>query len=155
MTLPTFLIIGSGRSGTTSLHAYLRQHPEVFMSEVKEPSFFSFMDGGIPSRGPGSEWLRRTAVTTREAYEALFAASAGARAIGEASPAYLIDPAVPARIHALIPHVRLVAILRHPAERAHAAYLGRRRDGLDPAPTFEAALRDEDRRLGQGSPATW
>lgn len=150
--LPNFLIIGAGRSGTTSLHRYLGQHPDVFMSAVKEPSFFRFADGEIPFRGPGTEWLRRTAVTTRAQYEALFAAAGGARAIGEASPGYLIDHAVPARIHAVIPGARLVAILRHPVERAHAAYLGLRRDGLDPAPTFEEALADEDRRLREGWP---
>ncbi|MGH7553533.1 MAG: sulfotransferase family protein [Longimicrobiales bacterium] len=150
MTLPNFLIIGAGRSGTTSLYHYLRQHPEVFMSEVKEPSFFAYMDTDLPSGIPGADWLRQTAVTTRREYESLFSGATGARAIGEASPAYLANSAAPARIQALIPDARLVAILRHPADRAHASYLGLRRDGVDPAPTFEEALRDEERREREG-----
>lgn len=142
--LPNFLIFGAGRSGTTSLYEYLRQHPQVFMSRVKETNYFAF-DGEIPD-GPGAAWLRATSVTTRAAYEALFANAGGARAIGEASPRYLEACGAAARIHALLPDVRLIAILRHPVERAFATYLAHRRDGYDPAPTFEEALADQDRR---------
>jgi len=142
--LPNFIIFGAGRSGTTSLYEYLRQHPQVFMSRVKEPNYFAF-DGKIPD-GPGATWLRATSVTTREAYEALFANAADVRAIGEASARYLREPNAAARIHALLPDVRLVAILRNPVERAFSTYLAHRRDGYDPAPTFEEALADQDRR---------
>lgn len=48
MTCPSFLIVGTAKAGTTSLYAYLDQHPEVFMSEVKEPHFFSWEDTGWP-----------------------------------------------------------------------------------------------------------
>ena len=67
-------------------------------------------------------------------------------------PAYLHAPEAPARIGELLPDVRLVAILRDPVERAYAQYLGLRRDGLEPAPTFEQALRDDDRRVRDGWP---
>lgn len=149
MTLPNFLIIGAPRSGTTSLHHYLRQHPDVFMPEGKEPSFFAFVDQRVPAEGPGAEWFQRSAVTSRAEYEALFA-DARTPAIGEASPVYLIEPAAPARMRELIPAAKLIAILRHPVERAHAAYLGSRRDGQDPARTFEEAVRDEEARLRRG-----
>ena len=152
VTLPNFLIIGAGRAGTTSLHHYLRQHPEVFMPERKEPSYFAWADGALPSGVPGTDWLRETVVTSRTAYEAMFADARGARAIGEASPAYLASSDAPARIQATIPDARLVAILRDPVERAHAQWLGLRRDGVDPAPTFEEALRQEDRRISAGWP---
>ncbi len=150
--LPNFLVIGAGRSGTTSLYEYLRQHPEVFMSPVKEPNYFAFADGHLPQRGPGASGLRRNSVTTLAEYETLFAGAGDARAIGEASPRYLRTPDAPARSAALLPEVRLVAILRDPVERAHAAYLGLRRDGLEPAATFEEALRDEERRIREGWP---
>ena len=39
---PNFLVIGAGKSGTTSVYQYLKQHPQVFMSEIKEPNFFFF-----------------------------------------------------------------------------------------------------------------
>jgi hypothetical protein len=148
--LPNFLVIGAARSGTTSLYEYLRQHAEIFMSPVKEPSYFVSPRG--PQRGPGGVWIRRTAVTTLAEYEALFAGAGDARAIGEASPGYLPAPDAPGRIAELLPEVRLVAILRDPVERAYAQYLGLRRDGLEPASTFEEALRDDDRRLRDGWP---
>ena len=47
MTLPNFLVIGAGRSGTTSLHYYLGQHPDIYLPVVKEPNFFSFMGEDI------------------------------------------------------------------------------------------------------------
>jgi hypothetical protein len=144
MPLPTFLIIGAPRSGTTSLHHYLQQHPEVFMSAVKEPNYFAFTE---PREviGPGAAWVRATSVFGRQAYEALFAPATTERAIGEASPRYLSSPQAAERIRQTIPEARLVAILRHPVERAYASYLGHRRDGFDPAPTFEAALRASER----------
>jgi hypothetical protein len=165
LMLPNFLIIGAGRSGTTSLYHYLRQHPQVFMSDVKEPNYFAFGRGphravgarwggddrAIPD-GPGAAWLRATSVTTREAYEALFERAGTAKAVGEASTRYLIHEHVPVTIHAALPDVRLIAMLRHPVDRAFANYLAYRRDGYDPAPTFEAAIADQDRRRRDGWP---
>lgn len=151
MPLPDFLIIGAGRSGTTTLYEILRQHAQIFMPEVKEPNYFAFADGTLPE-GPGAAWLRATSLTTRARYEALFANAGDARAIGEASPRYMISAEAAARIHATIPAVRLIAILRHPVERAYANYLAYRRDGVEPAASFEAALADQERRRHAGWP---
>jgi hypothetical protein len=150
VTLPNFLIIGAGRSGTTSLWEYLRQHPEVFMSALKEPHFFTFMEGEFPSRGRGLGVLRQNAVTDRARYEALFADAGNAKAVGEASPSYLRAPQVPGRIRALIPAARLVVILRHPVDRTYSDYIGLVRDGLETARTFEESLRDQERRRRDG-----
>lgn len=152
MTLPTFLVIGAARSGTTSLYHYLGQHPEVFMSPVKEPWYFDHIGGRGPDRAdPNYGFLISHAVNRREDYEALFARAGDAKARGEASPSYLRNPAVPARVRRLLPDVRLVAILRDPAERAYASFLGSKRAGLAGVPaTFEEALRDEERGRGAG-----
>jgi hypothetical protein len=155
VTLPNFLIIGAGRSGTTSLHRALRQHPEVFMSAQKEPHFFTFMEADPPEGDRLARLVRQIAVTKRAGYEALFAAAADAKAIGEASPSYLFTPEVPERIRAAIPGARLVSILRHPVDRAYSAYLGLRRDGLEPAPTFGAAWRDQRRGRRGGWWSAW
>lgn len=151
ITLPNFVVIGAGRSGTTSLQEYLCTHPQVFMCP-KEPNYFAFSDGRIPE-GPGAHWLRRTSITTAEAYAALFAAAGAARAIGEASPRYLSTPSAAARLRdALGRDVRLVAILRNPVERAVSSYLAYRRDGYEPAATLEEALDDQERRRRLGWP---
>ncbi len=132
MPLPNFLIIGAARSGTTSIYHYLRQHPQVFMSNLKETNFLGYEGEEDPYTFP---------IRSLAAYEALFSAAAGHRAVGEASPLYLVLPSAPERIHQLIPQARLIAILRDPAERAYAAYLGARRSGREPR-SFAQALRD-------------
>ena len=56
MTMPNFLIIGAAKSGTTALYHYLNQHPQIYMSPVKEPRFFA-LEGERPDfRGPADAW---------------------------------------------------------------------------------------------------
>jgi hypothetical protein len=151
VTLPNFFVIGAARSGTTSLHDYLGQHPEVYTSAVKEPSFFAHPEG-VPPRfvGPVPPIAASEVVTDRAAYERLFDGARGRRAIGESSPRYFFDDLARERIRREIPHARIVALVRDPVERTYAEYLGRRRDGFEPCASFEAALADEDRRLANG-----
>lgn len=115
MTLPNFLIIGAAKSGTTSLYHYLRQHPDIFMSRIKEPNYYTDEDN----------LLDIPAIRSRAAYEALFAGAKGRRAIGEATVRYLNAIAGIDRIHADLPGVRLIVLLRQPADRAYSSYLGR------------------------------
>jgi hypothetical protein len=141
--LPTFLIIGAARSGTTSLHRYLGQHPDVFMSPVKEPRFFA-MEGAASSPPSGSEervWSGT--VTSREAYESLFRGVAGETAVGESSVLYLWSERAARAIHAAIPDAKLIASLRHPADRAFSHFRHNRRIGHEPNETFAAALADD------------
>jgi hypothetical protein len=147
MKLPNFLIIGTGKAGTTSLYHLLQQHPEIFMSPVKEPNFFAF-EGEPPCfRGPGDDrTVNRESLVRWADYCALFAGVRGERALGEASTRYLEMPQTAARIRARLPAVRLVAILRNPVERAFASYLHHRRDGREPCVDFAEALRLEERR---------
>jgi len=118
MTMPNFFVIGAGKAGTTSLHRYLDQHPDVYMSPVKEPTFFA-PEAGRPHPGEPA----KAAVDTRTEYEALFDGVRGERAIGESSVAYLpfAHVAAPA-IRDAVPDARLIAVLRHPAERAFSDY---------------------------------
>jgi Sulfotransferase domain len=114
MTLPNFLVIGAQRAGTSLLHTILAAHPEVCVpSERKEIQFFD----RYFERGPS--W-----------YQDYFPPAGDAaryRAIGEATAGYLAHPDVPARVHALIPDCRLVAVLRNPVERAFSWYQYARR----------------------------
>jgi hypothetical protein len=143
MTLPTFLVIGASRSGTTSLHYYLSQHPDVHMSPVKSPNFFVAGDP-LPDWETGAlRAMARQWISDRASYEALFRDVAGRAAVGEVSPVYLQSIHASARIHDACPDARLVAILRDPAERAWAHYLGRRRDGLERRSDFRAVVDAE------------
>lgn len=144
-TRPNFFIIGAAKCGTTALYEYLRQHPAVFMSAVKEPHYFAFAGEKLAYRGPGVT-INSSSVTELSEYEKLFAEAGGAAALGEASALYLFLPAVAERLREYAPAARLIVILRQPAERAFSAYMHLRRDGREPL-SFADALRAEPERV--------
>lgn len=150
MTTPNFLLIGPPKCGTTALYATLAQHPQVFMSRLKEPFFFTF-EGQPPAfAGPGAWPFQRYAVTQWEDYLALFADAGDCVAVGEASALYLTHyhPARTAeQIRRRLPDVRLVALLRQPAERAYSHFTYNRQRGLEPISDFRQALAAEERRI--------
>jgi hypothetical protein len=106
--LPNLVVIGAGKSGTTSLHRYLDLHPDVAMSKRKELKFFDRED-----------WRDHV-----DWYRAQFDPDAPVR--GESSPTYSVNPyygPVPERMHALIPDARLVYVVRDPMERLVAHWI--------------------------------
>jgi hypothetical protein len=129
--LPTFFIIGAAKAGTTSLHYYLDQHPQIQMSAVKEPHFFAGPENGIP--------FPPERVGSLEAYERLFDPAFEVR--GEASPSYTNAPrreGVPERIGELVPDAKFVYLVRDPIERTvshhrHAVASGKERRPLGKA----------------------
>src|SRR3954452_17434204 len=123
MTMPNFLIVGAAKSGTTSLYYYLKQHPQVFVSPVKEPKFFAYEGEKVVYRGPGDAENNRRLVNNLADYRALFGGANGAKAIGEASPVYLYSPKACERIRHYLPDAKLFVILRDPAERAYPSFL--------------------------------
>jgi hypothetical protein len=155
MTLPNLVVIGAAKCGTTALYQNLRQHPQIYMSPVKEPRFFAFEKGDLNFRGPGDAELHRSSIIDLEDYQALFREAAGEKAIGEASPVYLCAPKTAARMQALVPDVRLIAILRHPVERAYSHYLHLIRDGVEPLTDFAQALAAEEARVRDNWEYRW
>jgi len=140
--LPNFLIIGAQKAGTTSLYEYLRQHPQVYMSPVKEPHFFTYEGEARPSADIVTQWSQ---------YLALFAGAQGHHvAIGEASPSYLHAHHAPERIHRYLPDVRLIAILRNPVERAFSNWVHNVEHGRERL-SFPEALAREEERMRQGA----
>ena len=140
--LPNFFIVGAPKAGTTSLYHYLDQHPRIFMSTVKEPCYFASevrrenfapeyrkddsldpVDLKAYLRGPRREKRFSGLTTTLEDYSRLFEGVKDEIAIGEASVCYLWSPTAARNIAACIPKARIVAVLRHPAERAWSQYL--------------------------------
>ena len=121
--LPNFIVIGAAKAGTTALYWYLEEHPDVFMSPVKETNYFAY---GVDEGGNllyGDPDVHRFPVKTLEEYEQLFNRAGGARAVGEASPLYLECPQAAARIRNRLPDVRLICSIRHPVDRAYSDYL--------------------------------
>lgn len=112
MTLPTFVVPGVAKSGTTSLWYYLSQHPDVFVCTPKEPNHF-VADLMTPGK----------AVASRSEYLGLFERGRSAEALGDISPAYLSHHEVaPTRIRAAIPDCKIMILLRSPIERAYSRY---------------------------------
>lgn len=144
--LPNFLIIGAAKAGTTSLNAYLQQHPQVFMTPTKETYYFT-TEGTPPNYQGPHEHANQHAIFRLEDYQAQFEQAGNALALGEACPAYLYDDAAPSRIHALLPSIKLVAVLRQPADRAHSGYMHMVRGQHETARDFANALDQEDQRI--------
>ncbi|HEX5323692.1 MAG TPA: sulfotransferase [Capsulimonadaceae bacterium] len=141
LKLPTFFLAGAPKAGTTSLYHYLDQHPEIYMSPMKEPHFFSseireqnfgprlkrmvarheaelrqFLDGPMREKRFGgivSEW---------DDYLRLFANASGEPQLGEASVCYLWSPSAPIRIAQQIPQAKILVMLRDPADREFSEY---------------------------------
>jgi hypothetical protein len=143
--LPTFLIIGAAKAGTTSLWKYCDEHPQVFMSRIKECNFFSFGDPEIEV----PERFARFAVRTLDEYRQLFDDARDEIALGEASPEYLRSPQAPGRIDALLPGAKIVVSLREPAARVYSSYLMHVRQGRASA-NIDDAFGEGSRRFRQG-----
>ena len=143
---PDLFIIGAPKCGTSSLYEHLAGHPDVYMSPVKEPYYFS------PD-------VNRVAVERfvhprdEERYLALFAAARDARRAGEASTRYLASSDAPRLIHDFQPEARIVAMFRDPVEVLHALHNERVANGTEDIVDFAAALAaDNDRRAGRRLP---
>lgn len=153
MTRPNFIIIGAAKAGTTSICHYLNQHPQVYISPVKEPRFFAPEFYTTQANGLLRDGARTSVMSLAE-YEQLFAGVNHEVAIGEASTEYLYFPETPKRIVELIPDTKIIAILRNPVERAFSAFCYQVRDECENL-TFAAALEQESKRIKEGWRPGW
>jgi hypothetical protein len=111
---PNFFFVGAPRSGSTSLYYYLKQIPEIYMCPGKEPHYFH----SSKFRDMYGETIR-----DEKKYLELFQGVENEVAVGEATASYLEDPESPALIHQVVPHAKIIMILRDPIERAFSHYL--------------------------------
>jgi len=136
--LPSLLIIGTQRGGTTSLYEYLSRHPDVVPPLGKELQYFSV------EHQRGEAWYRAHFPTQREVERRR---QRGADClVFEASPYYLFHPHAARRAAATVPGAKLIALLRDPVERAYSHYAHTRQRGLEPL-SFEDAVAAEPERL--------
>jgi hypothetical protein len=139
MSLPNLVVIGAMKCGTSALHRYLDLHPQIDMAAMKEVNFFN---GPAESPdAPRDEWWRHGQWHRGpDWYAGLFDDRAPVR--GETSPGYTSPdhPEVPGRMAALLPDVRLIYLVRDPAERAVSHYRHHVRDGAEHRPLEDAVL---------------
>lgn len=127
--LPNFLVIGSMKCGTTSLHKYLESHPQISMAPTTDVRFFST----TWNWKKGLDW-----------YRSLFADSQDAAAVGEVSPTYTSYPyerEIPQRIAEVLPGVRLIYLVRDPLARIRSHYQHNFLTGQESLPINAALLR--------------
>jgi hypothetical protein len=131
--VPTFLLLGAAKCGTTSLAYYLSQHPSVFFSEPKEPTFFE------------AEWERGL----DHYWRTYFAGWSGEPAIGEGRVWNLYLPFVPVRIREALPDAKLLVLLRDPVDRAHSHWWHRHSQGQETL-DFARAIEEDRARIERG-----
>ena len=136
--IPDFLIIGAGKSGTTSLFMYLKQHPEIFIPRVKEPNFYGYENKTPEDFGGDLEEIKhfQESVTDFASYTNLFADATPGQLKGEMSNTYMYHDQAPERIKYYNPEMKLIAILRQPAGRLYSRYLHLARENRVPTRSF-------------------
>ncbi len=133
-SFPDFIIAGSAKSGTTAIHLMLDQHPDVYMSAIKETNYF--IHGYEPTRNYVEHRGHLTLENQSESditdtlakYETLFEGASKGQILGEASPWYLINDQVPKRIKSHNPDAKVIIILRNPSNVAFANLVHQIRD---------------------------
>jgi Sulfotransferase domain len=139
LKLPNFFIVGAPKAGTTSLYAYLGQHPQVYMSPVKEPSYFA------------PEQCRENFIFSWEGYLRLYRNVSDEIAIGEATASYLWSESAARNIAARLPHARIIINLRNPVDRAFSQYLQMLTEGVTRKSfreQIDASLRCRSKEFG-------
>lgn len=131
---PSFFVVGAQKAGTTSLHSWLSQQPDVCLPKFKETQFFSNHE--IYARG--IDWYLRQ-----------FPKGKAGAIVGEVCPDYMFSKEAARRIYDWTPAPKLVFIFRHPIARAFSHYLMTRRMGYETLP-FDQALLRESERLASG-----
>lgn len=126
-----FLIVGAAKAGTTSLYYWLKQHPEVFIPDIEEPSYF----------------VHGYSLSDWDKYLSLFEPGRGKRAIGEKSTAYLVAPESSQWIRKMLGDIKIIILLRNPVQRALSLYSWMVMEGYEWISTFEQAFAEEEKRF--------
>lgn len=130
--MPDFIIIGAQRAGTTSLYAYIAQHPQVLNSSKKEVHYFDIN-------------YQKSDLWYRTHFPLVNSMKNGAYITGEASPSYLFHPQCSERIRERIPKVKLITLLRNPIDRAISHYFHELRNKRESLSIKEALQKEQER----------
>ncbi len=148
MSLPNLLIVGAAKSGTTSLHNYLNQHPDIFMSNPKEPHFLINTDIGV-SRIPKG-------IIDKKEYENLFSSAQSFKYRGESSVMYLSFPEIAIKNikHYLGDNIKIIIMLRNPVDRAYSGYQHIKRYNMMKVLDFDEELKISEIRYNNNNNIT-
>ena len=147
--MPDFFIVGQEKCGTTALYTMLREHPQVFMPDFKEPRFFC-PDARADDRTRPRPSGRGTRPRTLEAYLDLFTPARPEQRVGEASPQYLRSLVAAELIAELQPGAKIIAILREPVSAMRSLHMQNVRNRYESERDLRAAMALEDvRRNGE------
>lgn len=140
--LPSFLVIGAERAGTTSLYRYLVQHPQIMSATLHRKGAYYF----ATNFDKGVRWYRAHFPTELAMRARARRANVDRVISGEACPYYIFHPLVPERVHALLPDSRFILMLRDPVSRAYSHYQQETVRGSEHL-SFEDAIKAEPERL--------
>lgn len=152
---PNFIIAGVARCGTTSLFHYLEQHPEIGMSRIKEPKYFSSLDLELPQNGIGDETVFSKVILNEDNYDDLFLGLENFKTVGEgSSDCFYYHKTVIPRIKKKLGDVKVILCLRNPTERAFSAYNNLIRDSREYL-DFRDGLNAEEKRIAENWDWMW
>ena len=140
---PNFFIVGTAKSGTSALHKYLKEHKEVFMTDIKEPEFFA------------EDFPKVRIVETEEEYLKLFSRAEPKihKILGESSVLYMYSEVAIKKIKIKYPDAKLLVILRNPIDLMYSSYSQLRYGGGETANSFEEAWNlQSERKKGKQIP---
>jgi hypothetical protein len=135
LRLPGFIVLGTQKGGTTTLHQLLRRHPDIFLPQQKEVHYFSLHDD------QSLNW-----------YSNHYQEAGNHQLCGDITPYYLFHPRCPCSIHTALPQAKLIVLLRDPVERTISQFFHAKRHGFEPL-DLEAALDAEATRLADAAAA--
>ena len=164
---PNFFMVGVVKGGTTSLHKYLEQHPDIYMSPVKEVNYFSRfdideskfakayahdVDVDLKSylAGDMKHTIHIAHVTNTNDYYQLFRNVKNEKVIGEASNSYILYQNAPKEIHKTYPNAKIIMMLRNPISRAYSQYVMNLRLGKTKEKDFIKEIEQDDNATIKG-----
>jgi hypothetical protein len=164
---PNFFVVGTVKGGTTSIHRYLSNHPQIYMSPIKEVNYFSdeFINKNNFAKdykhdinvniekylaGDRKHPVHIAHIADQQTYNKLFDRVENQKAIGEMSLSYMLYGGVAEKIFNFNPNSKIVMILRDPAERAFSQYIMNLKQGKILTQDFLKEIRQDDDRSVKG-----
>ena len=151
MKKPNFVISGFPKCGTTSLHHYLSEHPQIFMPSQKELHFFTFEILSKLNKGPFDKIVKESQIDNSEKYLSYYQNVKQEKAIGDTSPSYINYPSQFFRIKKYLNDPKIIILLRDPISRAYSNYLHLKRESRETLSFKDAIEIEEQRREAQYS----